>query len=129
EIAVRPAIAPLTDAFGEAVIDGGVAERAGDADRGDLAALEECVQPDDRVRLEQRYRAGGIVEVDCAILDAARHLLRHAIGIHLEPEREGRPGRKARPGTTELLSQHGLVQAEPTTPAAFTAHGHVAIDR
>src|SRR5438445_12509596 len=63
EIAVGPAIAPLTDAFGEAVIDGGVAERAGDADRGDLAALGECVQPDDRVRLEQRYRAGGIVEV------------------------------------------------------------------
>jgi len=41
EIAVRPAVEPATDALAQRIVDSGVAERAGDADRPQPFSLEK----------------------------------------------------------------------------------------
>src|SRR5437763_803679 len=53
EIAVRPAVEPAPDALAQRIVDSGVAEGAGDADRPEPFSLEKPFDANNGIGLEQ----------------------------------------------------------------------------
>ena len=96
EVTVRPAVASLSDARRERVVDVGMTEGALDADRHQPAAVEEAGEPDDAVELEQGERGGGRGEVDLAGTDRSLQRGRERRRIDLQAELERRL--RERPG-------------------------------
>jgi hypothetical protein len=85
EVAVRPPIEAIADTRQDRVVDGRVAERAGDADARDRSVDDGAAHADHRVQPDQRDRGGRIVEVR-----GREHLRRNGGRIDLEADREGR---------------------------------------
>jgi hypothetical protein len=70
QVAVAPTVEPLADAGRERVIDGGMTQRALDADGSQLPIrTEDTGHADDGVQLQQRDGRGRIVEIDLTGLD------------------------------------------------------------
>ena len=116
EIAVRPAVLPAADAGHHRVVDGGVTERAGDAEPRDvIVRVHGGLEADDGVHLEQRHRRRRALEIDL-LEDPGGQRVR----VHLEPDLERRRRVHA------LLDD--LVQAERVGPELLVAEGLEAED-
>ena len=65
QVDVGPAVQPLADPWRERVVDRRVAERAGDADAGELTrVVDRALDADDRIQPQQFDGHGGIGQVD-----------------------------------------------------------------
>src|SRR5215469_5893409 len=77
EIAVRISIESFPDAGGEGVIDGRVAERAGDAKARERVLTADLyhrtTNSHHRIQPEQRESGGRALQIDTAALDALHH--------------------------------------------------------
>ena len=64
QIAIGPAIQSAADAACEGVVDGRMAQGAGDADTGHIApGVDSSDDADDRIQPKQFHRDGGILQV------------------------------------------------------------------
>src|SRR6185295_9134397 len=104
-----------------------VAQSAGDADAGDSVALEYALHADDRVRLEQGYGVGRIVQVRLAGGDRGRDAGRHLEHVHLQAERERLLGAHAGTDAAILLAGDCAVQLR-LRPERLAAEGIEAED-
>src|SRR5437588_5527844 len=93
EVLVGPAVETMADARGERVVDGRVAQRAGDADRlqafaGVVRVVEDAFDADDGAELQQRQSRGRVIEVDLAGLDGFHDVAWQRVGGDLESHAE-----------------------------------------
>ena len=112
EVAVGPAVAAMADAGRHRVVDGRVAQRAGDADPRDPAIDDLAAHADHRVERDQRDGGGGIREVG-----AGEHVGRHRVGVDLEADAQRR-------GRRQVADE--LVQPEDVGPQLLVAERVVA---
>ena len=130
QILVRPAVEPLADSRGERVVDGRMAEGAGDADRAERATrVEEALDADDRVQLQERERGRRTVEIDLALLELRLDVPREGIDVDLQAgDGEGRLRADTRTDASEGGALDRLVQLEHAAPVVLVAEGVEAED-
>jgi hypothetical protein len=113
EVAVGEAVDARAHPRSDRVIDGRVAQRAGDAHRRQVARrVEEADDAEHGVLLDERQRDRRIVEVHAAVLQRLELRARERVGVDLEPEPER--GRRAQ-------RRHRLVEVELTAPEGLIA--------
>ena len=89
QIAIGPAIQPAADSGGERVIDRGVAQRARDTHRVQVAAgVEESLHSNDGIEFQQGHGRGGIVEIDLTTLQSLEDGRRQRVDIDLQADRQ-----------------------------------------
>src|SRR3989449_9161975 len=129
EVAIRPSVQPPTDARGERVVHGRVAECALDPDRSDAAVgVEEPADAHHRLQFEQRQGGGRIVEVDLAGLELLLQRLGQRVRVYLEADRQRCLGADTATDAAVLLAGDRLVELERVAPERFIAEGVEAED-
>src|SRR5262245_661922 len=79
----------MADAVCERVVDGGVAERAGDPDRLEMTgAVDRALDAEDGVELQQRDGDGWVVQIDLLRLERVDDARRKRVDVDLESHRE-----------------------------------------
>src|SRR5262249_53766230 len=88
EVAVRQTVDPDTDARGDRIVDGAVADRALDSDgtKRACAIVEEAHDAEHGILLQQLQRDRRIVEVDVAMQQRLQLLWRERVGIDLQAQ-------------------------------------------
>ncbi len=122
QVAVRPAIQPVTDARRERVVHRRMAEGALDAEGAQSSlAVGEPRHADDRVRGQESHGDGGIVEVHLVGLQRIDGCLGQRVDVDLQPHRER--GLRADAGThaAERGALDGLVQQQRVAPESLVA--------
>src|SRR5215213_8516116 len=76
---------------------------------------------DDGIELEERYRRGRIVKVDCAPRDLLLQCLRQGVGIDFKTHRQCGLRRDTRSDSAVLLAGNGFVQLKRIAPKSFAA--------
>src|SRR5262249_26451758 len=123
EIAVCPAVEPVTDSRREGIVDGRMTERALNADRAQRAApVEKARYTDDRVEFDQCQRDGRVVRIHQALAQLPQHR-RERVEVHLETDRERGLRADAAADAAEAAALDGLVQLERVAPERFVAEG------
>src|SRR6185295_12237589 len=128
EVAVGPAVEPSADARAEGVVDGRMAQSAGDADGLHLPALlEEALDADDGVELEERDRGRRIIHVHFVLLDLRDQLVGKRLAVDLEADRQRdlrADGRLDRAVEVERVAPEGLIseRVAPERLAALREH-------
>ncbi len=128
QVAVRPAVEASTDARRQLVVDRGMAQRALDADRAELALVEETGDADDGVEAQESDRGRWSVEVDLAALEGCDQIGRQAVRVDLEADRQSGARTDAGAHAAERLTGDRLVEAQRAAPEGFVAEGVVAED-
>ena len=120
----------MADAGCERIVDGRVAEGAGDAEPLDAVAIvAQCrLDPDDRIELEERQRHGGVIEVDFAEPDVLLDVLGYCVDVDLETDGERGRGTDAAAHATVLVACDGHVQSQGVGPPGLVAERLVAED-
>src|SRR5579864_1819262 len=131
QVLVRPAVQSLADSRGERVVDGRMANGAGDADRSERTALvEEALDAEDSVQLQKGERGRRTVEVDLAELEAHLEVPREGIDVDFQAgDGKGRLRADTGPNASEGGALDRLVQPERAAPVVLVAEGVEAEDR
>ena len=110
EIARGRAQSPA-DARTQRVIDGRMAQRAGNSHRlGPALGVEGCLDADDGIQLQQQQRHRRVVQVDLPALDGQYDALGQSVGIDLQAHRQRGLGANARPHAAVLGAGDRLVE-------------------
>ena len=119
EVAVRPAVEPAADALHERVVDGRVAEGAGDAD-AEIRLSFLSKTPLTPTTASARSSSSGGLGVrrgsTAPSLSTSTRIFGSFADVHLEAELRAPAGRQARPDAALLLAEDRLVEAELAAP-------------
>ena len=120
QIDVRPAVQPLADARRKRVVDRRVAERARDADAGELArVVDRALDADDRIQPQQFDGHGGVGQVDLPGAKRGDDRRRQGLDVDLEADRQR--GRR-------IDRRDDLVHPQHVGPQLLVAEGVEAED-
>ena len=119
----------MSDRRSKGIVDGRVAERAGQAERLRLAVRStERHHADDSLRIDQRQRVGRIIEIDGVIRDCRQDWSRDQLHVEFEADGERRRRTDTRSDPTETRAADGLMQLERIAPEPLVAEGIASED-
>ena len=91
EVGVRPAVEPRANALDQGIVDGGVAQRAGDADTGQLPRfIDPSPDADNGVQAEELDGDCGVLQVEVVRANRGYHRRRECRDVNLQTDPERR---------------------------------------